>query len=73
MDTAGDPIRLRGVWVALRGMFGGGGVPAYCARRARRSGVPKDGVYDDGIASLSLTLADLIVTGSEGEDMTRQQ
>ena len=73
--TEGDPRRAAAALLFLSGILGGGGVPAYCARRARRSGVPADGVYEPGIPSPSLRIGigGLMLSGCEGEDIVKKR
>ena|ERR1700722_12979758 len=66
----GEPSRDE-IALPLGGMFGGG-VPTYCARNARRSGVPIGVGYE--IETFSTTLLAtkrglLMLTGFEGEDI----
>jgi len=86
-DTEDDANAARfGTGVPLRGIFGGGGVPAYPARNARRSGVPKsaaEGVPasdagDESFLMLSLSgVARLrglrMLTGCDGEVMVEDE
>lgn len=70
-DTAGEPLRCAGV-EPLGGIFGMGGVPAYCARSACRFGVPIGVVYEEdmpSVGSAGANLGLLMATGWDGEVM----